>query len=67
MIKRSKINETLQVLGEIDFNIRWLETKLENDNFNQLRNVEHQRDIARRTIARLTERYNKQIDKLKIH
>jgi hypothetical protein len=67
MIKRSKIDETLQVLGEIDFNIRWLETKLENDNFNQLRNVEHQRDIARRTIARLTERYNKQIDKLKIH
>jgi len=67
MIKRSKIDETLQMLGEIDFNIRWLETKLENDNFNQLRNVEHQRDIARRTIARLTERYNKQIDKLKIH
>jgi hypothetical protein len=67
MIKRSKIDETLQVLGEIDFNIRWLETKLENDNFNQLRNVEHQRDIAHRTIARLTERYNKQIEKLKIH
>lgn len=67
MVKRSKIDETLQMLGEIDFNIRWLETKLENDNFNQLRNVEHQRDIARRTIARLTERYNKQIEKLKIH
>ena len=67
MIK-SKINETIDVIGQLDFNIRWVQQKIAKQNYNSFKkSVEHQEEIQMMVLARLKERYNKQVDKLKIY
>jgi hypothetical protein len=67
MIK-SKIQETLDTIGQIDFDIRWVQQKIAKQNYNSFKkSVEHQEQIQMMVLARLKERYNKQVDKLKIY
>jgi len=65
---KSKINETMDVIGQLDFNIRWVQQKIAKQNYNSFKkSVEHQEQIQMMVLQRLKERYNKQVDKLKIH
>jgi hypothetical protein len=65
---KSKINETVDILGQIDFNIRWVQRKIALKNYNSFKkSVEHQEEIQMMVLQRLKERYNKQVDKLKIY
>jgi len=67
MIK-SKINETIDLIGDLDFNIRWVQRKIAQKNYNSFKkSVQHQELIQQMVLKRLKERYNKQVDKLKIH
>jgi hypothetical protein len=65
---KSKINETIDVIGQLDFNIRWVQQKIAKQNYNSFKkSVEHQEEIQMMVLARLKERYNKQVEKLKIY
>ena len=65
---KSKINETIDVIGQLDFNIRWVQQKIAKQNYNSFKkSIEHQEKIQMMVLERLKERYNKQVDKLKIH
>jgi len=65
---KSKIQETLDTIGQIDFDIRWVQQKIAKQNYNSFKkSVEHQEKIQMMVLERLKERYNKQVDKLKIH
>lgn len=65
---KSKINETIDVIGQLDFNIRWVQAKIAQKNYNSFKkSVEHQEQIQMMVLARLKERYNKQVEKLKIY
>jgi len=65
---KSKINETIDVIGQLDFNIRWVQQKIAKQNYNSFKkSVEHQEQIQMMVLARLKERYNKQVEKLKIY
>ena len=67
MIK-SKIQETLDTIGQIDFEIRWVQQKIAKQNYNSFKkSIEHQEEIQMMVLQRLKERYNKQVDKLKIY
>jgi hypothetical protein len=67
MIK-SKIQETLDTIGQIDFDIRWVQQKIAKQNYNSFKkSIEHQEEIQMMVLERLKERYNKQVDKLKIY
>ena len=67
MLKR-KIQETLDTIGQIDFDIRWVQQKIAKQNYNSFKkSVEHQEKIQMMVLERLKERYNKQVDKLKIY
>ena len=67
MIK-SKILETLDAIGKIDFDIRWVQQKIAKQNYNSFKkSIEHQEKIQMMVLERLKERYNKQVDKLKIY
>jgi len=65
---KSKINETVDIIGQLDFNIRWVQGKIALKKYNSFKkSVEHQEEIQMMVLQRLKERYNKQVDKLKIH
>jgi hypothetical protein len=65
---KSKIQETLDTIGKIDFDIRWVQQKIAKQNYNSFKkSVEHQEKIQMMVLERLKERYNKQVDKLKIY
>jgi len=65
---KSKIQETLDTIGQIDFDIRWVQQKIAKQNYNSFKkSVEHQEKIQMMVLERLKERYNKQVDKLKIY
>ena len=65
---KSKIQETLDTIGQIDFDIRWVQQKIAKQNYNSFKkSIEHQEQIQMMVLQRLKERYNKQVDKLKIH
>ena len=65
---KSKIQETLDTIGQIDFNIRWVQQKIAKQNYNSFKkSIEHQEKIQMMVLERLKERYNKQVDKLKIY
>jgi len=65
---KSKINETIDVIGQLDFNIRWVQQKIAKQNYNSFKkSVEHQEEIQMMVLERLKERYNKQVEKLKIY
>lgn len=65
---KSEINETVDTLSQLDFNIRWVQGKIALKNYNSFKkSVEHQEEIQKMVLQRLKERYNKQVDKLKIH
>jgi hypothetical protein len=67
MIK-SKIQETLDTIGKIDFDIRWVQQKIAKQNYNSFKkSIEFQEEIQKMVLQRLKERYNKQVDKLKIY
>jgi hypothetical protein len=67
MIK-SKIQETLDAIGQIDFDIRWVQQKIAKQNYNSFKkSIEHQEKIQMMVLERLKERYNKQVEKLKIY
>ena len=65
---KSKINETMDVISQLDFNIRWVQQKIAKQNYNSFsKSIEHQEEIQMMVLARLKERYNKQVNKLKIY
>lgn len=65
---KSKINETIEIIGSIDFNIRWVQNKIAKKNYHRFsQSVEHQEQIQMMVLERLKERYNKQVEKLKIY
>jgi hypothetical protein len=65
---KSKIQETLDTIGQIDFDIRWVQQKIAKQNYNSFKkSIEHQEKIQMMVLERLKERYNKQVDKLKIY
>ena len=65
---KSKIQETLDTIGKIDFDIRWVQQKIAKQNYNSFnKSIEHQEEIQMMVLQRLKDRYNKQVDKLKIH
>jgi predicted RNA-binding protein with RPS1 domain len=65
---KSKIQETLDTIGQIDFDIRWVQQKIAKQNYNSFnKSIEHQEEIQMMVLQRLKDRYNKQVDKLKIH
>jgi hypothetical protein len=65
---KSKIQETLDTIGQIDFDIRWVQQKIAKQNYNSFKkSVEHQEKIQMMVLERLKERYNKQVEKLKIY
>ena len=65
---KSKIQETLDTIGQIDFDIRWVQQKIAKQNYNNFKkSIEHQEKIQMMVLERLKERYNKQVDKLKIY
>lgn len=64
----SKIQETLDTIGQIDFDIRWVQQKIAKKNYHSLKkSVQHQEKIQMMVMERLKERYNKQVEKLKIY
>ena len=65
---KSKIQETIDTIGQIDFNIRWVQQKIAKQNYNSFKkSVEHQEKIQMMVLKRLKERYKKQVEKLKIY
>jgi hypothetical protein len=65
---KSKINETIDVIGQLDFNIRWVQQKIAKQNYNSFKkSIDHQEEIQMMVLQRLKERYNKQVEKLKIY
>jgi cob(I)alamin adenosyltransferase len=67
MIK-SKIQETIDTIGQIDFDIRWVQQKIAKQNYNSFKkSIEHQEKIQMMVLERLKDRYNKQVEKLKIY
>jgi len=65
---KSKINETVDIIGQLDFNIRWVQGKIALKNYHRFnQSVEHQEEIQMMVLERLKERYNKQVEKLKIY
>jgi hypothetical protein len=65
---KSKIQETLDTIGQIDFDIRWVQHKIAKQNYNSFKkSIEHQEEIQMMVLERLKERYNKQVEKLKIY
>mgnify|MGYP000630557465 CR=1 FL=1 len=65
---KSKIQETLDTIGQIDFDIRWVQQKIAKQNYNSFKkSIEHQEKIQMMVLERLKERYNKQVEKLKIY
>ena len=65
---KSKIQETLDTIGQIDFDIRWVQQKIAKQNYNSFKkSIEHQEKIQMMVLERLKERYNKQLEKLKIY
>jgi len=65
---KSKIQETLDTIGKIDFDIRWVQQKIAKQNYNSFKkSIEHQEKIQMMVLERLKERYNKQVEKLKIY
>ena len=68
MLLKSKIQETLDTIGQIDFDIRWVQQKIAKQNYNSFKkSIEHQEKIQMMVLERLKERYNKQVEKLKIY
>lgn len=65
---KTKIQETIDTIGQLDFDIRWVQQKIAKQNYNSFKkSVEHQQQIQMMVLERLKERYNKQIEKLKIY
>lgn len=65
---KSKIQETIDTIGQIDFDIRWVQQKIAKQNYNSFKkSIEHQEKIQMMVLERLKERYNKQVEKLKIY
>ena len=65
---KSKIQETIDTIGQLDFDIRWVQQKIAKQNYNSFKkSVEHQQQIQMMVLERLKERYNKQVEKLKIY
>jgi hypothetical protein len=65
---KTKIQETIDTIGQLDFDIRWVQQKIAKQNYNSFRkSVEHQEKIQMMVLERLKERYNKQVEKLKIY
>ena len=65
---KSKIQETLDTIGQIDFDIRWVQQKIAKQNYNSFKkSIEHQEKIQMMVLERLKERYNKQVENLKIY
>ena len=65
---KTKIQETLDTIGQIDFDIRWVQQKIAKQNYNSFKkSIEHQEKIQMMVLERLKERYNKQVEKLKIY
>ena len=65
---KSKIQETIDTIGQIDFDIRWVQQKIAKQNYNSFKkSIEHQEEIQMMVLQRLKERYNKQVEKLKIY
>ena len=65
---KSKIQETLDTIGQIDFDIRWVQQKIAKQNYNSFKkSIEHQEKIQMMVLERLKEHYNKQVEKLKIY
>lgn len=65
---KTKIQETLDTIGQLDFDIRWVQQKIAKQNYNSFKkSIEHQEKIQMMVLERLKERYNKQVDKLKIY
>ena len=65
---KSKINDTIEIIEMIDFNIRWVQNKIAKKSYHRFnQSVEHQEEIQMMVLERLKERYNKQVEKLKIY
>jgi len=65
---KSKINETIDLISDLDFNIRWVQEQIALKKFySTKKSIQHQQEIKEMVLQRLKERYNKQVDKLKIH
>lgn len=65
---KSKIQETIDTIGQLDFDIRWVQQKIAKQNYNSFKkSIEHQEKIQMMVLERLKERYNKQVEKLKIY
>lgn len=65
---KTKIQETIDTIGQLDFDIRWVQQKIAKQNYNSFKkSIEHQEKIQIMVLERLKERYNKQIEKLKIY
>jgi hypothetical protein len=65
---KTKIQETIDTIGQIDFDIRWVQQKIAKQNYNSFKkSIEHQEKIQMMVLERLKERYNKQVEKLKIY
>jgi hypothetical protein len=66
MIK-SKINETIDLIGDLDFNIRWVQRKIAQKNYSTFKCIQHQELIQQMVLKRLKERYNKAVGQLLIY
>ena len=65
---KTKIQETIDTIGQLDFDIRWVQQKISKQNYNSFKkSIEHQEKIQMMVLERLKERYNKQVEKLKIY
>jgi FtsZ-binding cell division protein ZapB len=65
---KTKIQETIDTIGQLDFDIRWVQQKIAKQNYNSFKkSIEHQEKIQIMVLERLKERYNKQVEKLKIY
>jgi hypothetical protein len=65
---KTKIQETIDTIGQLDFDIRWVQQKIAKQNYNSFKkSIEHQEKIQMMVLQRLKERYNKQVEKLKIY
>ena len=65
---KTKIQETLDTIGQLDFDIRWVQQKISKQNYHRFnQSLEHQEEIQNMVLKRLKERYNKQVDRLKIY
>ena len=65
---KSKINETIELISDLDFNIRWVQRKIAQKNYNSFKkSIEHQELIQQMVLKRLKERYNKAVGQLLIY